>query len=270
MPRDRVAAAFQRARQEGRPALVLFLTVGYPSVADTLELVPALVAAGADAVELGVPFSDPLADGPVIQEASFHALRQGVTPQTCLEVVAEVRRRGVQAPLVLMGYYNPILAYGLEAWARDLHAAGGDGAIVADLPPDEAGPLREALAARGLHLVPLLAPTSTDVRLARACRDASGFIYCVSLTGVTGARDELPSGVPELVGRVRHHTALPVAVGFGISRRRHVEAVGRFADGAVVGSALVRAVGQAPPAERVRRAQALVAELRGAAPVAGN
>jgi tryptophan synthase alpha chain len=265
MAQDRIALAFERARQERRPALILYLTVGYPTVKATLDLVPALLAAGADAIELGVPFSDPMADGPVIQEAGFHALRQGVTPRQCLDVAAELRRRGVQAPLLLMGYYNPILAHGLDAWADAAHSAGVDGAIVPDLPPDEAGPLRRALASKSMHLVPLLAPTSTDARIARACTEASGFIYCVSLTGVTGARAELPSGISDLVARVKRQTTLPVVVGFGISTREHVRVVGQSADGAVVGSALVRTIGGAKPGHEVESAVALVAELRGAA-----
>lgn len=262
LAQDRVAAAFERAKSERRPALLPYLTVGYPNVRATLDLVPAILAAGADAIELGVPFSDPMADGPVIQEASFHALKQGVTPRQCLEVTAELRKRGVQAPLILMGYYNPILATGLERWARDAAAAGADGCIVPDLPPDEAAPLRTALAAHRLHLVPMVAPTSTDARLASALADASGFVYCVTLTGVTGARSELPAGVGDTVNRVRRHTKLPIVMGFGISQHAHMQAIGQYADGAAVGSAMIRAIG-AKAGHEVENACALVRELRG-------
>ena len=263
MTTDRIALAFERARGEKRPALLPYLTVGYPNIETTLRLVPAIIAAGADAIELGVPFSDPLADGPVIQEASFHALKQGVTPRKCLEVAAALRKAGVTAPLVFMGYFNPVLSYGLDAWARDSKAAGADGMIVPDLPPDEAGPLRTALAGSGTHLIAMLAPTSTDARIALACDGASGFVYCVSLTGVTGVRAELPPGVGEMVGRVKAHTKLPVVVGFGISTNAQMRAVGQYADGAAVGTALVRAIGAAKPGGEVESATALIRELRG-------
>jgi tryptophan synthase alpha chain len=263
MRRDRTALKFQEMASEGRTGLILFLTVGFPDPEATLELVPALVEAGADAIELGVPFSDPLADGPTIQQASFHALRQGVTLRRCLDVVGSLRRVVPDTPLVLMGYYNPILAYGLPRFARDAEEAGVDGVIVADLPAEEAGPLRGELAPRGIHLIPLLAPTSTDERIQRACEGASGFIYCVSLTGVTGAREELPPGIPLLTRRVRSYTPLPLAVGFGISRREHIQAIGNCAQAAVVGSALIKTLQDSPRSKLVPRAKAFVARLAG-------
>lgn len=236
---SRLEETFRRLRESGRTGLGAFLTVGYPSVEETLRLVPALLEGGADLVELGIPFSDPLADGATVQRASFHALQQGVTPGTCLEVVAELRRRGVTAPLVLMGYYNPVMAWGEGAFVEAAARAGADGFILVDLPPEEADGLRAACRAAGLDLIFLLAPTSTDARIQRVAAQASGFIYCVSVTGVTGARAHLPPGLADFLARVRRHTDLPLAVGFGISTREHVEAVGRLADAAVIGSAII-------------------------------
>ena len=265
---DRIANTFGRLRAEGRTGLVLFLTAGYPDEEATLELVPALVQAGADAIELGVPFSDPLADGVTIQESSYEALQQGVTLGRCLSMVETLRGRVPDTSLLFMGYYNPVLSYGLERFASDAHQAGLDGVIVADLPEEETGPLRAELSPRGIHLVPLFAPTSTDARIEAGCREASGFVYCVSLTGVTGSRDDLASGVFSLVRRVRQHTSLPLAVGFGVSRREHVEAIGREADAAVVGSALIRVLMQFPRDQLVQEASRFVTELSGLGPAA--
>ena len=244
-----------------RVGVIPYLTVGFPTVRDTLDLVPALAQSGATAIELGIPFSDPLADGPTIQAASYRALKQGVTPAVCLEVCKTLRQRGVTIPLLLMGYYNPILSRGVAAFAADAAAAGADGAIVVDLPPEEAGELRTELKCHGLNLVPMLAPTSTDQRIALACEEADGFVYCVSVTGVTGARSEVPSGLVEFLERVRRHTALPLAVGFGISERRHVKAVGAYAEAVAVGSRLLTVIDSAPPNERVAQAGRYIAEL---------
>ena len=262
---SRMTEALSRLGREGRTGIFPYLTIGYPSVEETLELVPALAGAGADLIELGIPYSDPLADGPTIQASSYHALQQGVTTARCLEVCAALRERGVTVPLVFMGYYNPIFSYGLGGFAKDAAAAGADGVIVADLPVEEASPLREELLAQELSLVRLLAPTSTDDRIARVCAEAEGFIYCVSVAGVTGARHEVPPGGFDLLRRVRRHTPLPLAVGFGISERRHVEAVAPHAQAVVVGSALINVIHSAAPRERLRRAARFVAELAGKA-----
>ena len=243
--------------------VIPYLTVGFPSIEATLELVPALAKAGATVIELGIPFSDPLADGVTIQKASFHALQQGVTPATCLEVCRQLRQRVPELPLVLMGYYNPVYAYGLQSFVHDAAGAGVDGLIVVDLPTEEAGPLQAACATQGLALIPLLAPTSPEPRIAAACRDARGFIYCISLTGVTGAREELALGVETLVSTVRRNTSLSVAVGFGVSRRSHVQALGRMADAVAIGSALLRVVEEAPPGQLVPQAQAFLKEITG-------
>lgn len=264
----RIEAAFARLKAERRTGLVAFLTVGYPDVDATLRLVPALVEGGADIIELGVPFSDPLGEGPTIQRSSYAALQQGVTPSVCLDVTARLRSIGVDIPLVLMGYYNPILTYGIEAFAREAARAGADGLIVVDLPPEESGPLREACIASELRLVYLLAPTSTDERIVRVAALASGFVYCVSLTGVTGARDKLSSDLESFVARVRKATLLPIAVGFGISQSTHFQAVGRIADAAVIGSAIIDEadrVGQSEQAARLREYVEVVTGRRRAA-----
>ena len=261
----RLDTAFQRMRDAKQTGIVPYVTVGFPaSVEDTLAIVPAIEAAGAVAVELGVPYSDPLADGPTIQAASYRAVQAGVNARTCIDVVARLREAGVELPLLFMGYYNPILSYGIDAYARDCADAGLDGMIVVDLPPEESGPMRDALERRELALIALLAPTSSDERIEMGTRGAKGFVYCVSVTGVTGARRELAKGLPAFVGRVRARTDLPIAVGFGVSERRHVEAIGKYADAAAVGSALIDVIDSAPPSERAARAGAFVAALAGA------
>lgn len=259
----RIAKAFERIRAENRSGLITYLTAGFPNPDLTPGLVEAMTAAGADLIELGVPFSDPLADGATIQRANFAALAQGVTPWTCLDIVREARRRGVQVPILLMGYYNPILAYGQDAFCRDASAVGVDGLIVVDLPPEEGIELRQRASAYGLDVICLLAPTSTDERIARLAAQATGFIYCVSLTGVTGARQELPAALPAFLDRVRSRTSLPLAVGFGISSRRQVEQVGQIAEAVVVGSALIDVVEQAPAGQEIERLRRFVAELAG-------
>ncbi len=242
----------------------MFVTAGFPDMEATLELVPALVAAGADAVELGVPFSDPLAEGPVIQESSFRALQNGTSLADCLDAAAALRHKIPETPLVLMGYYNPIYSYGLGPFAERCCQAGVDGIIAVDLPGFESGSLNSECQARDISVIPLLAPTSTDESIRQACAGASGFIYCISVTGVTGARDQVSARSFDLLDRVMAHTDLPLAVGFGISNRGHVEEVGKTADAAVVGSALVRVMLDSPREELVERASRFVAELAGA------
>jgi len=243
--------------------LVIFLTAGFPDKEATMELVPALVRAGADIVELGVPFSDPLGEGPVIQESSFKALQEEVSLKDCLGMVETLREQVGETPLVLMGYYNPIYSYGLAKFAQDADEKGVDGLIVVDLPEFEVEPLRDYCAPRDISIIPLVAPTSTDESIVTACAHASGFIYCVSVTGVTGARAEVSNRGLELVERVRACTSFPLVVGFGISTREHVVKVGQWADGAAVGSALVRVMLESPRDELVERASRFVAELAG-------
>jgi tryptophan synthase alpha chain len=268
MTPGRIEDTFARLKAEGRTGFVAFLTVGYPDVESTLRLVPALIEGGADIIELGIPFSDPLAEGPTIQKSSFHALQQGVTVETCLDVARRLREAGVEAPLVPMGYYNPLLAYGIERFTQDAAAAGVDGLIVVDLPPEESDEFHAACVKAGLRLVYLVAPTSTPERLHEVARRASGFVYCVSLTGVTGARDELAPGLEEFVARVRNATNLPIAVGFGISLPKHFAAVARIADAAVIGSAIIDVIADSGPSEQAERLKSyaeVVTGRRGAA-----
>jgi tryptophan synthase alpha chain len=237
-----IAEAFARAKAEGRAALMPYLTLGYPTTGLSLELVEAAVAGGADLVELGIPFSDPLADGPTIQRATHLALQQGMTVARCLEMAAELRARGVKVPLLFMGYLNPILAYGVDTFVQNSAQAGIDGLIIPDLPPEEADEIEAACRHSRLALVYLLAPTSTGERVALVAERSQGFVYLVSLVGVTGARDALPPDLVEFVGRVRKATETPLAVGFGISTPAQARRVGELADGVVVGSAILRLV----------------------------
>lgn len=259
----RIETTFAKLKREGRTGLVIYLVGGFPTLAETPALVKAAIEGGADIIELGVPFSDPLADGATNQRANEAALARGVTMADCLAVAKQVRADGVATPLLLMGYYNTWLNYGLDRWCADAAAAGVDGAIIVDLPPEEAGPALAAFKARALDLVFLVPPTSSEQRIEDIGKLSSGFIYCVSLTGVTGARSELPSTLPAFIERVRKHTTLPLAVGFGISRREHVTAVGKVAEAAVIGSALTAVVEQAPEGGHAAAVRAFVEGVRG-------
>ena len=227
-----------------KPGLVAYLTCGDPDVGTTREIVLAAIRAGADVVELGVPFSDPVADGPVIQRASDRALRAGTTLSDVLQLASEVRRQS-DAGLIVFSYLNPLLRYGLEKFCADAARAGIDGALVTDLPVEEADDYIRMMRAHRLATVFLAAPTSTDERLERIARASTGFVYAVSRTGVTGTRAELPQDARDLVTRLRKFTPLPIAVGFGISNAEQFAAVGAFADAAVVGSAIVQVVERA-------------------------
>jgi tryptophan synthase alpha chain len=238
--------------------------MGYPKLESALELVPALVQGGADLIELGVPYSDPLADGATIQAASQRALENGMSLALCLEQVAALRRTGVAIPLLLMGYYNPILQMGVQAFVERARAAGVDGLIVPDLPPEEADELQGALRESDIDLIFLLAPSSDDTRVRRVTAQASGFLYLVSLVGVTGARDRLPPELEDFIERVRRASDLPLAVGFGIGTPAQAQRVAAAADGVIVGSALIRAVGNAHASGQspAQAAGAFVASLR--------
>jgi len=235
---QRLDDTFARLKDAREGALVTFITAGDPSPTGTPALVAALAGAGADVVELGIPYSDPLADGPTVQASSQRALEKGVTPDTVQGMIRDIRTL-TPVPLVLMTSYNLALKYGLERFARVFSEAGADGAILTDLPPEEAGPWKAAADAQGMATVFLVAPTSTPERIALIARNATGFVYCVSRTGVTGARAELPAELKALLGRIKQATDKPVCVGFGISQPAHVRQVIENADGAVIGSALV-------------------------------
>jgi tryptophan synthase alpha chain len=251
----RIARRFAELRERKQKGLVAFLTAGDPSLAATESFVLALAEAGVDVVELGVPFSDPLADGPAIQRSSERALEAGTTLAGVLDLVAAIRRKSDVA-LVLFSYYNPVLQMGLEAFAERASAAGADGVLITDLTPEEAGEYRRILGARGLDTIFLAAPTSPDERLAKIAASTSGFLYLISRTGVTGAKDTLPEDLPALVRRVRRVTSLPIAVGFGISLPGQVSVLGGLADAAVVGSALVQEIERAPTVEAAKAAVA--------------
>ena len=248
---ERIAMAFAAAKDENRGALMPYFTLGYPDPATSLDVVEAIAHAGADLIELGFPFSDPLADGPTIQHSTQVALEQGVNAAQCIEMVAELRSRGVTQPFMLMGYINPILAFGVERFVTEVAKVGADGFIVPDLPPEEGAEVEAACRAHGRALVYLLAPTSPPERIELLASRTTGFLYLVSLAGVTGARDALPPHLADFIQRVRAaaysgavaHT--PLAVGFGISTPEQARAVGQLADGVIVGSALIKAVGEA-------------------------
>lgn len=245
---DHIADAFRRCKAEGRAAFMPYFTLGYPTPELSVEIVCALAQAGAGLIELGIPYSDPLADGPTIQHSTQVALEQGVTVRKCLDMVRQLRERGVQQPLILMGYYNPILAYGLERFIQASRNAGVDGLIVPDLPLEEAGALEAISREAGVALIYLAAPTSPVERLKQLAARTCGFLYLVSLTGVTGARQELPESLGNFVERARAVARTPLAVGFGVSTPEQVKQVGGLVDGVIVGSALIHAAGEAQDA----------------------
>jgi tryptophan synthase alpha chain len=259
----RISQRFAELRASGELGIIAYITAGDPSLDATLKFVQALAEAGADVIELGIPFSDPLADGPTIQRASERALNAGTTLASVIELVRRIRQSKPPArevPLILFGYYNPILQMGVEKFAAAASAAGADGVLVTDLTPEESADYRRILATHHLDTVFLGAPTSTDERLATIAAVTSGFLYLISRTGVTGAKDALPDELPALVRRARAITNLPVAVGFGISLPGHVSVLGGLADAAVIGSALVAEIENANSVEAA--ASALAARIR--------
>ena len=259
---NRLDETFARLKTEKRVALMLYLPLGFPTPDVSRQLISTAADVGADVIELGIPFSDPLADGPVIQRATHVALRNGMTLVKCFEMVREARQTGVTVPLVLMGYYNPILRFGVDLCARAAQEAGADGFIVPDLPPEEAGALDAACRAHELDLIFLAAPTSTAERLRIIAEATRGFMYLVSVVGVTGARDQIAADLAEFVARVRAITTRPACVGFGIANAEAARAVAGYADGVIVGSALVSRIGEAERA--VGAAREFIVELRAA------
>ena len=245
---SRISSVFAKP---GHKALIAYLTVGYPAVDTTLEVVPALADWGCDIVELGIPFSDPLADGATIQEASYQALENGVTPGLCLEIAARLRQK-VDIPLVFMTYYNPVFKFGLRSFCEASARAGIDGLIVPDLPPEEGRELGSISQEQGLDLVYLLAPTSDEKRIELVCQASRGFVYLVSLIGVTGARQTLPVELESFVTKARGRTSLPLCVGFGISTPEQAQRVARIADGVIVGSRIVQLLKEGEPEDKLR------------------
>ena len=243
---SRIASLFQQTRAEGRTAFSVYLSIGYPHLDSTPGLVRAVTTAGAEMIELGLPFSDPLAEGRTIQRTSQAALRNGVTTNFCLETAARCRAQ-TETPIVLMGYVNPVMTYGYERFCHDAATAGVDGLIVVDMALEEADDLHQHCRAAGLDLVFLLAPTSTEARIATVARLASGFVYCVAVTGVTGSRAELPDDLAAFLGRVAARVDLPLGLGFGISTPGHVAELAGKVDAAIVGSALLDAITDEDP-----------------------
>ncbi|MFO7661747.1 MAG: tryptophan synthase subunit alpha [Chloroflexota bacterium] len=236
-----IADAFAAARNRASAALMPYYTLGYPDRATSLDIIAA-IAPHSDLLELGIPFSDPLADGPTIQHSTQVSLENGTTLAGCLDMIRELRDLGITTPVLLFGYFNPFLSYGLERLVEDSHQAGAQGFIVPDLPPEEAHDLESAATENGLAYIHFLAPTSSPTRIGNVTGRARGFIYLVSVTGVTGARQSFQADLPAFIGRVRARTKAPLAVGFGISTPQQAAEIGRLADGVIVGSALINAV----------------------------
>ncbi len=241
---SRIAAAFDRMRAEKRVGLITYVTAGDPDLASSADILCALDRAGADVLEVGIPFSEPLADGPVIQRATERALAAGTTAAAVLDLVAKVRPT-VKAPIVLFTYANPVLRMGIDAFGDRARQAGVDGVLVLDLPIEEAQTFRDAMAARDIDMIFLLSPTTTDARVQQAAQLGRGFLYGISRLGVTGTRDKVADGAEALARRIRAATSMPLALGFGISNPEHVQQIGKFADAAVVGSGLVSVIAQA-------------------------
>lgn len=250
LPAKKIQNAFKQAKAEKRGVLIPYFMCGYPTAAQSVQLILAAAEGGADIIELGIPFSDPLADGATIQQAGHIALERGMSMKGCMQVARQVSDQSNVA-LILMGYYNPILSYGIERFCADAKENGVSGIIVPDLPPEEATPLEEAAHKQGLVLIFLVPPTTPDERIQnivkRTAQGHGGFIYCVSLSGVTGSRSELPAHLQSFIARIRRYTEgtdIPLAVGFGLSKPEHIRAVTAYAEGAVVGSALVNLIDQ--------------------------
>ena len=252
---NRIENAFKN-----KPIFMPYFPLGYPDLDTSIDVIEAMAKNGADLMEVGLSFSDPLADGPVIQHATQIALENGITVRKSLEAVKKLRARGVDIPLILMGYYNPMLAYGLEKFVRDAIEAGADGFIIPDLPPEEAGEFE--MVAKDLPLIKMLAPTTPSERMELVARNTKGFIYLVSVTGVTGARTSLSDELGDLITRVREHTSAPVCVGFGIGTPEQAREVGALADGVIIGSACVRMIGGSE--QPVETAKQFAAEFRSA------
>lgn len=267
-PAARISQAFEQAKREGRGALIPYFMCGYPSAMQSIKLVLAAAQAGADIIELGMPFSDPLADGATIQHAGHKALERGMNIAGCMDIARHVSAQS-DIPLILMGYYNPVLAYDIERFCQEAASSGVCGLIIPDLPPEEAAPLQQAAQQQGLALIFLIPPTTPDERIAQivqiAANGTEGFIYCVSLSGVTGTRTKLPPHLRSFISRVHGYTknySLPIAVGFGLSTPEHIAEVTRYTDGAVVGSALVKLIDSHEGNEQVGAVKQYIASLR--------
>lgn len=260
--KNRIDLLLSKSVLEGWPVLSPFITIGYPDKQKSIDMGIAILKNGGDMLELGVPFSDPLADGPTIQKTSFLAIQNGINLSHCLDAATTIRKSNSEAPLILMGYLNPFLHYGFKQFASDASEAGIDGLIIPDVPPEEAQPYLEICDSNAINFIPLLAPTSKDSRIEQACKNARGFIYCVSVTGTTGARSIIAENLEHLVTKIREYTDLPILVGFGISTRKHFQDVTQFADGAIIASAMLDAVASVPTNEAVITASEFIQGIK--------
>ncbi|KIN02614.1 hypothetical protein OIDMADRAFT_178541 [Oidiodendron maius Zn] len=253
---------FAQCKKEGRPAMVTYVTAGYPTADGTVDILLGMEAGGADIIELGLPFTDPIADGPTIQKANTQALKNGITVTSTLEMVREARRKGLKAPVMFMGYYNPMLSYGEERLLKDCREAGVNGFIVVDLPPEEAVTFRNWCSKEGLSYVPLIAPSTSDYRMRLLCKLATSFIYVVSRMGVTGATGTINAALPELLGRVKEYSGnVPAVVGFGVSTREHFQSVSKIADGVAIGSQIITVLEEAPAGQRAKAVEEYCAQI---------
>jgi tryptophan synthase len=259
----RLREMFRKAHEDGKALFIPYLTAGYPERKDTVPVLLAMEAGGADVIEIGVPFTDPLADGATVQHANQVAIEHGTTMRDCLDIVREARSAGLKAPLLFMGYYNPVLAYGEERLARDAQSAGLDGFIIVDLPPEEAGGFLAACRGHNLSFVPLVAPTTSDERIVKLAAAGDAFLYCVSVMGTTGHNNVATNDLPAFLDRIKAQTDLPLAVGFGISKREHVQAVGKLADAAVIGSAIIATLDAAGKDSRAQNVREFVEDVTG-------
>ncbi|EQC40401.1 tryptophan synthase alpha chain [Saprolegnia diclina VS20] len=252
---SRIDATFAKCKAAQKTAFITFIPCGYKTKEDTVPILLACQAGGADIIEVGVPYSDPGADGPVIQKAHQNGVDQGITFKHVLATVAEARSRGLTIPVVLMGYFNNFMQYGLDIVCQDAKQAGADGFIIVDLPPEEAKDMSSLCKKHGINFIPLVAPTTSEERMPFIESVGSGFVYVVSLNGVTGSRTSLPVDVSSFVERVRRHISLPLALGFGLSTKEHVQAAGKLAEGAVIGSKICKVIDEAPAAERAAKVE---------------
>ncbi|MHB8171339.1 MAG: tryptophan synthase subunit alpha [Thermincolia bacterium] len=267
---NRIEERFEQLRQKGEKGLITYIAAGDPNTETTEKMVLAMEEAGADIVELGIPYSDPLADGPVIQEASQRALKGGITLKKIFQTVANVRQHS-QVPLALMTYVNPILQYGVEAFVAKCEEVGVDGLIIPDLPQEETYLIRPALAGSSVALIPLLAPTSTEDRIREITREARGFVYCVSVIGVTGIRQEVSADIDGFISTIRKYTDKPLGLGFGISTPEQAKAMARLSDAVIVGSAIVKIIGEKGASEEgIEAVKVFTAQLKTALKDDGN
>lgn len=260
-PNNKIDQQLKNSITSNKVAIATFITTDYPEHKTFIAISLKLCEMGVDILEFGIPFSDPIAEGRTIQETTFKVLQNDTNITDCFESISFLRTKGYKTPIVIMGYYNPILKFGLELFTSKAHEVGVDGLIVADLPVEESNPLRNLCNNNSIHLIQMLAPTSTSKRIKQTCEIASGFIYCVSLTGVTGARKNIGPEIQSLVNKIRKYTKIPIMVGFGISNSAHVRKIGGFADGAIVGSALLDAVGESTGQEAVCKSYNFVKTL---------